>query len=314
MTPVLPESFGQWLALNLNNGIWINVLLAVLKTAVGIVGHSQALLADGINSTVDVVYLVIVRTFMRLAGKPPDREHPYGHRQLETIAAVVVGAVVITTAVVIFWNAVDQIFDLPTHAVEASPVRKVALWVALLTVILKVGLTVFTTRIGRKTGSIAVLALSRDHRNDIFSITAAAVGIFFAQIGHGWVDPLAAALVALVILHTGVTILRESSADLMVILPDKPVAGRIHQLLEVIPGVEQIEEIHVHRIGPYLLVDLTIGIDGTITVAAGDQIANQVEETLWRNIEYLRRVSVHYHPSKSGDKANGGSDSKKFHA
>jgi cation diffusion facilitator family transporter len=165
-------------------------------------------------------------------------------------------------------------------------------------VILKVGLTVITGRIGRKTGSLAVLAVSRDHRNDIFSITAAAVGIFFAWIGHTWVDPLAAALVALVILHTGVTILRESSADLMVILPDRRVADRIRHFAEVIPGVEQIEEIHVHRIGPYLLVDLTIGIDGTLSVAAGDQIANQVEGTLWRNIEYVRRISVHYHPSK----------------
>lgn len=302
-----PESFDRKNLLAVNLSLAANVLLALLKTAVGIVGHSQALLADGINSTADVVYLVIVRTFMRLAGKPPDREHPYGHRQLETIAAVVVGAFVITTAVVIFWNAVDQVFDLATDEAESRPLRPtdVALWVALLTVILKVGLTVLTSRIGRKTGSIAVLALSRDHRNDIFSITAAAVGIFFAQIGYGWVDPLAAALVALVILHTGVTILRESSADLMVILPDKPVAGRIRQLLEVVPGVEQIEEIHVHRIGPYLLVDVTVGIDGTLSVAAGDQIANQVEETLWRNIEYLRRVSVHYHPSKDGIERQG---------
>ena len=295
-----PESFDRKNLLAVNLSLAANVLLAVLKTAIGIVGHSRALLADGINSTADVVYLVIVRAFMRLAGKPPDREHPYGHRQLESIAAVIVGAFVITTAVVIFWNAVDRIFDLATSAAEPSPVRAVALWVALLTLILKVGLTVITDRIGRKTGSLAVLAVSRDHRNDIFSITAAAVGIVFAWLRYDWVwvDPLAAALVALVILHTGVTIIRESSADLMVILPERPVADRIRQLVEVIPGVEQVEEIHAHRIGPYLLVDVTVGIDGTLTVAAGDQIANQVEGTLWRNIEYVRRISVHYHPSR----------------
>lgn len=292
-----PESFDRKNLAAINLSLAANVLLAVLKTAVGILGHSQALLADGINSTSDAVYLVIVRTFMRLAGKPPDSEHPYGHRQLESIAAVVVGAFVITTAVVIFWNAIDQVYEFVTGPPEASLVRAVTLWVALLTVILKVGLTVFTGRISRKTGSLAVLAVSRDHRNDIFSITAAAVGIFCARLGYGWVDPLAAALVALVILHTGVTILRESSADLMLILPDRPVVDRIRHLLEAIPGVEQVEEIHVHRIGPYQLVDLTIGIDGTLTVAAGDQIATEVEEILWGNIEYIRRVSVHYHPS-----------------
>ena len=283
------------LAVNLS--LAANLLLAVLKTTVGIVGHSRALLADGINSTVDVVYLVIVRIFMRLAGKPPDREHPYGHRQLESIAAVVVGAFVIATAAFIFWNAADQVFDLATNGAKPSPVRALALWVALLTMILKVGLTLITGGIGRKTGSLAVLAVSRDHRNDIFSITAAAVGIFFAWLGHGWVDPLAAALVAVVILHTGVTILRESSADLMVILPDRRVADRIRQLTEVVPGVRAVEEIRVHRIGPYLLVDLTIGIDGTLSVAAGDEIASQVENTLRENVEYLRQVSVHYHPA-----------------
>jgi cation diffusion facilitator family transporter len=293
-----PESFDRKNFLAVNLSLAANVLLAVLKTGVGIVGHSQALLADGINSTSDVVYLAIVRAFMRLAGKPPDREHPYGHRQLESIAAVVVGAFVMSTAVVIFWNAVNQVFDLATGRAESRPVRAVALWVALLTVILKLGLTVLTGRISRKTGSLTVLALSRDHRNDIFSIAAAGVGIFFARFGHVWVDPLAAALVALVILHTGVTILRESSADLMVILPDRKVAERIRQLLKPIAGIEQVEEIHVQRIGPYLLVNLTVGIDGTLTVAAGDQIATQVEDALWRNVDYIRRVSVHYHPSQ----------------
>jgi cation diffusion facilitator family transporter len=288
-----------------NLSLAANVLLAVLKTAVGILGHSRALLADGINSTSDVIYLTIVRVFMRLAGKPPDREHPYGHRQLESIAAVVVGAFVITTAVVIFWNAVDQVFDLATGETETRPVRAVALWVALLTVVLKVVLTVLTRRISRRTGSLAVLALSRDHRNDIFSSAAAAGGISLAQVGYTWVDPLAAALVALVILHTGVTIIRESSADLMLSLPDEQVADRIRQLLTAVPGVEQVEEIHVHSIGPYLLVDVTIGIDGTLTVAAGDEIASQVEATLWQQMEYIRRVSVHYHPSREAEQRPG---------
>ncbi|HYW78856.1 MAG TPA: cation diffusion facilitator family transporter, partial [Thermoguttaceae bacterium] len=196
----------------INISLAANLLLAAMKTAVGIVGSSPALLADGINSTSDVVYLVIVRIYMGLAGKPPDREHPFGHRQLESIAAVVVGAFVVTTAVAIFWNAVNQTYQLVTGQIEFGGAQAVTLWVALFTVVLKVILTIYTSRVGKRTGSIAVLALARDHRNDIFSISAAAIGIFLGRAGHGWVDPAAAALVALVILHTGVTILRESSA------------------------------------------------------------------------------------------------------
>ncbi len=286
------------LAINLS--LTANILLAVLKTVVGIVGHSQALLADGINSTSDVVYLVIVRIFMRLAGQPPDREHPYGHRQLESIAAVVVGAFVMTTAIVIFWNAVNDAYHLATGAEESEAAMTVTLWVALLTIVLKIALAVLTSRIGRQTGSIAVLAVARDHRNDMFSITAAALGIFFARLGYIWVDPLAAAFVALVILHTGVTILRESSRDLMDVLPSRPVLQRIQGSIERIADVRQLEQIHVHRIGMYLLVDVTIGIDGTLTVAQGDRIATQVEQSLFENIEYLRHVSVHYHPAVGG--------------
>lgn len=295
---MISESNDRKNLLAINISLVANLVLAAMKTAVGIVGHSPALLADGINSTSDVVYLVIVRIYMTMAGKPPDREHPFGHRQLESISAVVVGAFVVTTAVAIFWDAVHRVYDLATGQSEFAGAHAATLWVALFTVVLKVVLTIFTTRLGRQTGSIAVLALARDHRNDIFSITAATIGILLGRAGYSWFDPAAAALVAIVILHTGVTILRESSADLMDILPGKPVAAHIRQLIEAVSGVQQVEEIHVHRIGLYLLVDVTIGIDGNLSVAAGDEIANRVERTLSKNVEYLYRISVHYHPSK----------------
>ena len=97
-----------------HSGLAANFLLAVLKTGAGIFGHSPALLADGINSTSDVAYYLVITVFMRLARKPADDEHPYGHSQLDTIAALVVGAFVITTAIAIFWDAVNDVYDLAT--------------------------------------------------------------------------------------------------------------------------------------------------------------------------------------------------------
>ncbi|HUT09501.1 MAG TPA: cation diffusion facilitator family transporter [Thermoguttaceae bacterium] len=293
------EANDQKNLLAVNLSLAANVVLAALKTSVGILGHSPALLADGIMSTSDVVYLVIVRVFMRLAGKPPDAEHPYGHRQLESIAAVVVGAFVMTTGVAIFWNAINQVFDWLIDPEQGRSAKPVALWVALLMVVCKVWLAVFTGRIARQTKSITVLALARDHRNDIFSISTATIGIALGQAGYLWVDPFAAALVAMVIFYTGVTILRESSANLMDILPGEPVRRRIRGLVEGVPGVEQVEEIQVHQIGYYLLVEVTIGVDGSMSVAEGDRIATRVERMLKQNIEYLRRISVHYHPSRT---------------
>jgi cation diffusion facilitator family transporter len=283
--------------LAVNTSLLANALLAVAKTVVGIVGHSPALLADGVNSTSDVVYLAIVRTFMALAGKPPDREHPFGHRQLESVAAVVVGAFVVTTGVVIFYNATEQVYCWASGSVRMEGANLIAFCVAMFTLVLKIWLTIYTNRVGRTTGSIVVLAIARDHRNDIFSISAAAVGIAFSRMGYVWVDPLAATIVALVIVHTGISIIRESSADLMNVLPGEAVGRRIRRLVQLVDGVQRVEDVHVHRIGLYLLVGVTIGIDGTLTVAQGDRIASRVEEALSDNMEYLRHVSVHYHPA-----------------
>lgn len=282
--------------LAINLGLGANVLLAGLKTTMGIVGHSPALLADGINSTSDVAYYVIVWVFMRFAGKPADDEHPYGHRQLESIAALLVGAFIITTAVAIFWNSINQVYYLWIGARNFQGASLGALVVGIGTVVLKLMLTFITRRIGQQTRNPAVFALAYDHRNDTFAALAASVGILFGRIGYPWVDPLASSLVAMVILSTGINILRESSGDLMDTVPGKVLQHQVNEILMNIPGVEQVEEVLAHRFGPYLVIYLTVGIDGSLSVAEGDDIATRIEQTLHEEISLLQRVHVHYHP------------------
>jgi cation diffusion facilitator family transporter len=282
-----------------NLGLLWNVLLAAGKTAMGIVGHSTALLSDGINSTSDVAYYIVVKIFMKLAGQPPDPEHPYGHQQMESIAALTVGSFVITTAIAIFWTAVNNVFDLLKNAGAVPGASLGALWVALFTVAVKIVLTVYTRAVGEKTGSLAIKALAFDHRNDVFSALAASLGIFLARRGLAWVDPLAGALVALLILRTGIGILRQSTDDLMDSVPGDFLDRRIRSVLENVPDILSIEEIHAHRFGPYFVINLTIGIDGTMDVHSGDAIATRVEQLLAGRIEMVRRVYVHYHPART---------------
>jgi cation diffusion facilitator family transporter len=296
---------GQWIASEarhrksqraVNLGLGVNILLAGLKTFVGIMGHSPALLAEGINSTSDVAYYLVVWIFMRLARKPADAEHPYGHTQLESIASLIVGSFILTTGIAIFWDSVNDVFELTAGAVQSSGAAAAALWVALLTVVVKIGLLRYTTLLGRQTGNPAVVALAFDHRNDVFSASAAAVGIFLGRQGYPWVDPLVGALVALLILRTGVEILRQSSAELMDAVPSQDLYRRITALLAEDPDVKSVEEVHAHRFGPYLVVNVTIGVDGELTVAAGDCIATEVEHLLYERFELVRQVYVHYHP------------------
>jgi cation diffusion facilitator family transporter len=280
-------------------GLISNVFLAALKTAVGVLGHSPALVADGINSTVDVVYYLVVMVFMRLSRKPPDQAHPYGHSQLESIASLMVGAFVVTTAVSIFWDGVNTAYDLLTSAETIPTSAQLALWIALFTVLLKIGLAVHSWQVGQQTGNTAILALAYDHRNDTCSAGAATVGILLGQLGYTFVDPLAGAIVALIILGTGIQIIRESTSELMDTLPGHYLSRNVNALIEGIEGVIEVEDVRGHRFGPYLVLNVTIGVDGKMSVSEGDAIATLVEEMLRREINYVRDVHVHYHPAVS---------------
>ncbi len=284
--------------LAINVGLAANCLLAMLKTTVGIFGNSPALLADGINSTSDVAYGIVVKIFMRLSGKPADQEHPYGHDRLESIASVVVGAFVITTAISIFWSSIDSAYELLSSS-DAAGASRLALWIGLLTIAMKIWLTGWTKKLGRQTNNSVLLALAADHRNDIFSALAATIGIIFGQLGYLWVDPLAGGIVSIIILMTGAEIIRESAADLMNTLPGKKLTEEIRKKLEPLEDVLDIEEIHGHRFGPYMVINITIGIDPQLTVAQGDAIATRVENVLIEEIDSMRRVFVHYHPVTS---------------
>jgi cation diffusion facilitator family transporter len=280
-----------------NLGLGVNILLSALKTVFGVLGHSPALLAEGINSISDVAYYVVASIFVRLANKPADAEHPYGHRQLESIASLVVGAFVVATAVKVFWDSVDKIWDLLDGELTSLGAHPFALWVALGTVVIKIILFFYVRRLGQETHNPIVDALAYDHRNDIFSASAASVGIFLGQRGLPWVDPLAGALVALLILRTGIFILRESSVELMDAVPSRTLAKQIHSLLTGISGVKQLEELQAHRFGPHIVLNLTIGIEGNLTVTQGDRIATDVEKVIYDSFLSVLRVHVHYHPA-----------------
>lgn len=278
-----------------------NILLALLKTTVGIIGHSTALLADGVNSTSDVVYNIVVTIFVRRAHKPADSEHPYGHTQLESVGALIVGAFVITTALTIFWNSVSSLFDLLSGSVAVEEASILALVIAIFTIVLKIGLSLYSHGIGDKTQNPAIIALAQDHRNDIFSATAVVIGIILNRMGYHWVDPAAGAIVAFVILRTGLSILQESTDDLMDTVPGDRLLRKVTEILEQIPRVQGIDTMKAHRFGQYLVINITIFVDGNLTIVEGDRISDQIEAQLADEIDYVRAVHVHFHSRRSNN-------------
>jgi cation diffusion facilitator family transporter len=301
-TPIDPAVRSKLSNQSVSLALISNVILAILKTGVGILGHSPALLADGINSTSDVVYNIVVSVFVRAAHKPADDDHPYGHTQFESVGALVVGAFVITTAITIFWDSVNSLFDFFRGIGDFAGSARYTLYVALFTVLLKGFLSFYTKKVGKKTNNPSVIALAQDHRNDIFAASAVVIGITMSQFGYHWVDPLAGAVVAVLILKTGIGILRDSTDDLMDTVPGQALNEQIRELAIQVPGVEAIDSVKAHRFGQYLVINLAIFVNGAINVDQGDRIADQVEKELVDGIDFVRAVHVHFH-SKNGTQA-----------
>jgi cation diffusion facilitator family transporter len=282
-----------------NLGLFANVLLSILKTSVGILGHSPALLADGINSTSDVVYYVAVKIFIKQANKPADPEHPYGHRQLETISALVVGAFILTTGIAIFWESINKVYELLSGSEAGRSASVLALYIAIGTLVLKFFLFFYTKRRAAFTRNPTLRALANDHLNDIMAACAVIVGVVMGRFGFYWMDPAAGAVVAIYIVKTGIGIIMESASELMDSVPDPAFRNEVSDLVLSVEGVLSIEELAVHRFGPYFTVNMTIGVYGGISVEEGHAVSHKVEARL---MEYfsssLRNVHIHYHPAE----------------
>ena len=284
-------------SLTVNLGLVCNILLSVAKTTVGILGHSPALLADGVNSTSDMVYYIAVKIFMHQARKPADSEHPYGHRQLESISAIVVGAFILTTGIAIFWESVNKVYDILSGHQTGQGASYLALYIAAGTFILKIFLYYFTRNSTHKTGNPTLKALANDHLNDIMASVAVVVGIVLGKLGWFWMDPAAGAIVAIYIIKTGIGIILESSGELMDSFPDEEFKNDLRSIALSSEGVAMIEDLGIHRFGPYFMVHMTICVKGDITVDAGHIISENVERKLFeRYPNELSKVMIHYHP------------------
>jgi len=283
--------------ISVNLGLFSNIVLSLLKTSIGILGKSPALLADGINSTSDVVYYIAVKVFMHHANKPADEEHPYGHRQLETISAVVVGAFILTTGIAIFWESINKVYELMHSHTEGQAASGIVLYIALFTVILKVFLFAYTRINYRKTKNPTLKALTNDHLNDIMAAIAVCFGVLMGRLGYLWMDPAAGAVVAIYIIKTGVEIVMDNARELMDSLPDEDFKADVKKIAFAVAGVKDIDELGIHKFGPYFIISMIIEVDGSLSIDEGHRISDEVERRLIDQYpNELRKVHIHYHP------------------
>ena len=279
-------------------GSVINVVLLLFKFVAGIIGHSAAMLADAVHSLSDFVTDVIVLVFIHISGKPQDKSHDYGHGKYETLAMTLIGVALLLVALGILNSGAMKIkLWLDGEQLEAP--GTIALWAALLSVVLKEGIYRYSMIKARQLNSPAVEANAWHHRSDALSSIGTAVGIGGAIfLGQRWtvLDPIASVVVGIFIVKVSVSLLRRGIGDLLEqSLPDA-VEEEILQLVAALPGLSKPHDLRTRRIGNHYAIELHILMDGNITLREAHDKASEVEETLKSHYGQETHVAVHVEP------------------
>ena len=258
-------------------GLIVNLLLAAAKAAAGVLGHSQAVLADAVHSLSDTVTDVAVILGVRFWSAPADENHPHGHGRIETLITVIIGLAVGGVAL---GMGVEAIRGLRSHS--TTPPSAIALVAALASIVIKEALYRWTAHVGREVRSPALVANAWHHRSDAISSLPAAAAVGVSLIAPQWavVDRVGAVVVCLLILQVAWRILRPALDQLVDAGAPADDCQRIEKLALEVDGVEAAHAVRTRYVGSSLAVDLHVEVDGGLSVAEGHAIAVAVRRRL----------------------------------
>jgi cation diffusion facilitator family transporter len=274
-------------------GLIVNLALGIIKLAGGIVGQSFALISDAVNSLGDVFTSLVVLFGLRVAQRPPDAEHPYGHTRAEAIAGSNVALLIVISALLVGWEAIQRI-SVP-HGIP--PIW--TLWIAGGNVLIKETLYRHKLQVGQRTGSSSIIAKAWDHRIDALCSMAVLVGLGIVRWGGpSWrgADEVAALVVVGAILWSGFQLFRKSSSELMDLQADEELVQRIRNVAESLEDVKAVEKLWVRKSGLEYFADIHIEVDPALTVAEGHRIGHLVKDRLLSKFPSLRDALVHLEP------------------
>ncbi|MDR8731998.1 cation diffusion facilitator family transporter [Burkholderia pseudomultivorans] len=249
--------------------IVLNVVLATFQIAVGVIAHSQALIADGVHSISDLVSDFVVLVANRHSGALPDADHNYGHSRYETVASMFLGAILIAVGIGMLWRAGERL----VHLEDIPPVHFSALLVAVTVLVSKEALFRYMLREARRVRSAMLVANAWHARSDAASSLVVAIGIVGSLAGFTLLDPIAAAIVGFMVARMGWTFGYDALQDLSDRALDTADTTEIRALLAATPGVRDVHDLRTRKMGDAALVDAHILVDPMISVSEGHYIA-----------------------------------------
>jgi len=276
-------------------GMLVNLIFAAAKILGGLFGHAYVLIADGIESGLDIAGSFVIWGGLKFAARPPDETHPYGHGKAEPIAAVIVAIGVLAAALGLAIQSVREILT-PHHG--PAPFT---LGILIVVIVVKEILFRYVNRIGRHVESTAVQTDAWHHRSDAFTSAAAFIGISVALIGGSrWqsADDWAALFACAVIAANGIRLLRPAFYEIMDTAPRGQIVRSIRRAAGSVPGVIDVEKCRARKMGLDFYVDLHVGVDGSISVSEGHEIAHQVKRAIQQSDSRIADVLVHIEPAR----------------
>lgn len=275
-------------------GMVLNLFLAVIKLSAGVLGHTYALIADGVESLLDVLSSLLVWFGFKVAVRPPDENHPYGHGKAESLAALAVTLFIFGAAAWIAWHAVDGIVT-PHQSPHGA-----TLLVLIFVVAIKLWFSRRMARAGEKAGSTALGVEAMHHYADALTSIAAFVGISIALLGgEGYeaADDWAALFACVIIVINGALLLARAVGDVMDVAVSDEFAQDVRDLAGGIPEVAEIDKCRVRKSGLNHLVDIHVRVNGNLSVRVGHEIAHKVKDVLMASSRHaITDVSVHIEP------------------
>ena len=279
-------------------GSFVNALLMALKFAAGILGNSAAMIADAVHSLSDFATDIVVLVFVRISHKPKDKTHDYGHGKYETLATTVIGLALFAVAAGILVEGAKKIAFWATGGTLVQP-EKIALWAALISILLKEIIFQYTNRKAKQLDSQAMKANAWHHRSDALSSIGAAVGIGAAIFcGERWavLDPIASVAVGAVIIKVAVDLLKNGLGDLMEQSLPEEVEAEIMEIVRSVPEVTEPHDLCTRRIGNHYAIELHILMDGELPLKTAHDKADEVERLLKERYGEGTHVAVHVEP------------------
>ena len=275
-------------------GMMVNVVLAAAKISAGLFGNSYVLIADGIESALDIAGSAVIWGGLKFAARPPDETHPYGHGKAEPMAAGIVAMGVIIAAIGLAIQSVREILT-PHHG--PAPFTLIVLVVVIA---VKEFLFRVVIRVGKNVESTAVQTDAWHHRADALTSIAAFIGISLALIGgEKWysADDWAALFACAVIATNGWRLLFPALREMLDTAPRGEIVSKIQEAAASVEGVMNVEKCLVRKMGISFYVDLHVGVDASISVREGHDIAHRIKDAIKGTDARIADVLVHVEPA-----------------